>query len=204
MRNITKDTLNKLKLTKNGSYGTSGDALRHTLFDTVTLAAGTEALLFSIPQGGAKSKAKTNLLQPGKLPDSQSMLIMGLGYAFLNKGTADALVTQQNLFHVAMQGSTLEIVLAGREYDLQVPFAELLPRECASGIIAGGNNAFVASYTDTKPMAIKPNIVLEGSASFQVKLNFDGGATVQAALTTLAAASCEIQIQLYGMLTRKK
>lgn len=204
MRNITKETLNKLKLTQNGSYGTSGDALRHTLYDTSVLAAGQQMLMFSVPQSSTKSVAKTNLLQGGKLPDSQSMLIMGMGYAFLNKGTADALVTQQNLFHTAMQGANLEIVLAGREFDLQIPFAELLPRECASGIIAAGNNAFVASTLDTKPLAIKPNIVLEGSASFSVKLNFDGGAGVQAALTTLAGASCEIQIQLYGMLTRKK
>jgi hypothetical protein len=52
-----------------GTFGPGAQVLADYLYDTVTLATGVQQLdFFSVPQGGAKTIADTNLTLPGQLP----------------------------------------------------------------------------------------------------------------------------------------
>ena len=217
---ITKKLADMLALGVNGSYSNEGNALQHTLYDTVQPPAAIGATInyFVQPIGAAygagnKTITETNLADPGKLPNGQTFIVTAMGVALKANMASAAAATNElandiiNGWNSWIQNSVFRIVISGREYEFQVPGTEFLPSVAICGL-ATANAQRVGDYWTSGwvKLAATP-VVLGQMVSFSVQQIM--GQQVAAALTSVNSAmallrqqDAECQMRLRGYLTR--
>jgi hypothetical protein len=222
---ITKGLADKLALQANGSYSNEGNALQHTLYDTALAPAalGANVNYFTQPIGAAyangnKTINETNLSDPGKLPNGQTFLANAFSLALkvnaasVAAGTNELWEDVMSGFYSYIQNSVFEVVIAGREYEYQVPGTELLPAApvalTSSLAAASGGPGRSGDYWTSGwcKLNVTP-IVLGNQVSFSVKQimgnQITAGVTaINTAMALLNAQDAEIQVRMRGILTR--
>lgn len=211
---VTKKAVRAAKLMQGGSYGKARDIISHVIYDTLPIVSSTPNMrFFSSPQGTSKSQQQTNLTDAGKLPTGQEMTIEYLRpHWILNPDAAPEY--QATLLASAikvMQESLVELVIVGRDFELQLPGSYFLPSFMAIDQVASAStNTFSSSRVGDflAPQAYKLDIpiVLEAQANFYLKFEADTGATgVSTALTALAGtAVSKLRWEMKGVLKRAK
>jgi hypothetical protein len=218
---ITKKLADALALGVNGSYSNEGNALQHTLYDSVVMPAalGATTNYFTQPIGAAygagnKTINETNLSDPGKLPNGQTFLVTAMSFAI--KPQADTVAGAANaLFNDFMSGvygwisnSIFEIVIAGREYEYQVPGTELLPTIPMSTVATAATQRIGDYWTSGWCKLNATPIVIGQLVSFQVRQIYNASQVaavntqVNAAMAEAVTQAPEAQIRLRGYLTR--
>ena len=111
-----------------GTFGPGAQVMADYLFDTVTLATGAQSLdFFSVPLGGAKTVADTNLTLPGQLPRGQAFEVHYVNCRLL-RGSVVASTAAQAAFADLLAGSFWRHFFPGNDYWLRHSGAEFLPR----------------------------------------------------------------------------
>jgi len=216
---LTNAAIEAIALGKGGSYSLSRDVIKHYLYDTAlwgTTAIDTTFFTTQIGTAygaGTKSVNETNMLDSGKLPNGQTFLIQKIGLSFLSvlaPATTDAEDVVQAYYNI-IQHTTVEIRIAGREYDFQCPASEFVPSVCATGNTGAVNIAtrsgdMFASGKVT--LGITP-IFVDQLVTFSVVLRIGSGlpaiqTILDAGATLLNGDSAEVQVKLEGVLTRAK
>ena len=112
-----------------GTFGPGAQVMADYLFDTVTLATGAQSLdFFSVPLGGAKTVADTNLTLPGQLPRGQAFEIHYVNCRLL-RGSVVASTAAQAAFADLLAGSFWRHFFPGSDFWLRHSGAEV----CATG-----------------------------------------------------------------------
>jgi hypothetical protein len=217
---ITKALAEKLALSAPGSYSNEGNALQHTLYDTIRLPAalGSDINYFTQPIGstygnGTKTLVETNLSDAGKLPNGQTFLMTSMSLALKTNadstaGAGNALAEDViNGFHDFLQNSTFEIVIAGREYDFQVPGTEFVPTVPVAQV-ATANLRQSGDYWTSGWVKINVTPVAIGNlVSFKVLQRQSNQITaaltqINRAMAAANAQDVEVQMRVRGVLTR--
>lgn len=211
MSTINKPTYDMLEQLKSGSYGKSGDLLFHTLYDQVTVQAGTVLTqeFFTTPIGQIvggvpKSIALTNLRDTGKLPAGNAFIANKIRLGFFNgAATAANITTQINNFYTALSKCNVEIRIVGREFDFQCQGNLFLPN-VANTALTGAADGYVrvGDYLSAGSVKLLTPVIISELVSFKVVMNFDS--TAATALTALNGAGSMFHWDLIGMLARKK
>ena len=122
-----------------GTFGPGAQVMADYLFDTVTLATGAQSLdFFSVPLGGAKTVADTNLTLPGQLPRGQAFEVHYVNCRLL-RGSVVASTAAQAAFADLLAGSFWRHFFPGSDFWLRHSGAEFLPRTSLSYEIAAGD-----------------------------------------------------------------
>lgn len=102
-----------LQNVQSGMYGTQGDAVDWTYWDTVTIAAATlEHRLFTVPTSGAKPLWLTNMVNSGQIPQGQKLTIGAIKIMYGSqaaKATADV-----DSYYNMLQETTIDIQLQNK------------------------------------------------------------------------------------------
>lgn len=228
---ITKTARNMIQLGAGGSYSTARDAIRHQVWDTRYFGqTPSDTTYFTQPIGSAwrnnvsKSKNETNMLDSGKLPNGQTLLLTRIGVALIsayNPGdlSGGGLDTNASLLAQSyvnlMQSSVFEIRIAGREFDFQIHGRQFIPALC----IHGHNSSAAGTVTRIGDTIVNGWVKLEPSPIFldelvsfnvtQLCSNPDSqisgsGASLANSFLLLNANYSTMQVTLEGMLTRAK
>jgi hypothetical protein len=221
---IPKNAARDLALMSRGSYGSSGDVQDHILFDTIPFAATTvrpTTSFFTTPQGGAytstttKGIQETNMTDPGKLPAGQSFLMKEISFSALtliNATDVDAMIVSQALANI-MFASVIEIRIAGREFDFQVPGSVFYPSWANYGratmVDATDRSFSLGSTVASGWIKLGTPIPLGEMVSFSiVQRTASAVAANQTIINTasdvLATQVAGLQCRLKGTLTRSK
>lgn len=228
---ITRTAGNMIKLGAGGSYGLSKDALRHQVWDTRHFAATpSDNTFFTQPIGsqwrvGSKTKNETNLIDTGKMPTGQTMLVTRMGVSLISAyepGTSTSASSWPNASIIAqayvniMQSSVFELRIAGREFDFQVHGRQFLPSLCINGYNAGtaGSVSRMGDTVTSGWVKLEPSpIFLDSQVGFsvaQIVTNADTTNILAASkplndsFVWLNAYYCTMQVTLEGLLTRSK
>lgn len=217
---ITKGLADKLALGANGSYSNEGNALQHTLYDTARAPAalGANVNYFTQPIGAAyangnKTIVETNLSDPGKLPNGQTFLATSMSVALKVNAASAAAASNElvddvlNGFYSYMENSIFEIVIAGREYEYQVPGTEFLPTVHYAGAATAASITLGQYWTSGWTKLNLTPVVLGQLVSFSVRQimgnQITAGVTaINTAMALLNAQNAELQVRLRGVMTR--
>ena len=191
--NSRSQALDKLSV---GTYGTQGDQLDWSYWDTATIAAATTVqTLFATPYGSAKNKNMTNLPIAAQIPQGQHFDVRAIGIMYKSasaKGTAGV----QKVYDLFEQ-TTLEVKLGNKESIGIWTLQELLGAATLIAVTptaAGDNIPFIQpAYKGEKKLNRK--IVLAALTPFNVILTH----------WTAADATCAndlLKVTLKGILTR--
>lgn len=217
---ITKKLADALALGVNGSYSNEGNALQHTLYDTAIMPAalGANINYFTQPIGSAygagnKTITETNLSDPGKLPNGQTFLAVAMSVAI--KPNADTVAGAANALWNDFVGgiygwltnSVFEVVIAGREYEYQVPGTEFCPTFplASVGTAAAGR---IGDYLTSGWVKLSATpIVIGQMVSFSVRQIMGNQvaaalAQVNRSMAEAVTQAPEVQMRLRGYLTR--
>lgn len=201
-----------------GSYGRSGDLLKHVMYDTNTFQDASlrqETNWFTQQIGspyGASTKTaiQTNMKAGGQLPAGQSFVVEGISIALLAGivGADTDLDTVLSAYFNIIQNSLFEIVLDGRAYDAQLPGTLFLPAVVGASAATAASHV-VGDFVSYGLVKIDPTITIEPHASFSVRQT--SGSPISALATILGTASdvlntqnAQMQVRLHGSLTRRK
>ena len=215
---ITQQAKAAIDLGRGGSYSLSRDVIKHCLYDTILV--GTTAIdrtLFTTQVGtaygaGTKSINETNMQDSGKLPAGQNFLIQKMGISLVSVfpaagANADDLIQAYMNY---LQGSVVEIRIAGREYDFQCPGCEFVPAVPVTGTASAANVARAGDTiaSGTVSLGATP-IFVDNLVTFSVVLRSGSGlAAIQTILDAnaalLQAINAQIRVKLEGILTRAK
>lgn len=168
-----QQTINRLGA---GTFGPGASVVPDYLFDTVALATGIQSLdFFSLPIGGAKTVADTNLTLPGQLPRGQAFEVHYINCRLL-RGSMVASTAAQAAFADMLGGSYWRHNFPGNDFWLRHPGAEFLPRVSLSYEIAAGDISSNFVFTNELGISIKeiPQVIGE-QISFGLNVAIPGG-----------------------------
>lgn len=146
-----------------GTFGPGAQVMADYLFDTVTLATGMQSLdFFSVPLGGAKTVADTNLSLPGQLPRGQAFEVHYVNCRLL-RGSVVASTAAQAAFADLLAGSFWRHFFPGSDFWLRHSGAEFLPRTSLSYEIAAGDISSNFVFVNELGVSIKeiPQVIGE-------------------------------------------
>lgn len=153
-------TINRLGA---GTFGPGASVLADYLFDTVTLTTGAQSLdFFSVPLGGAKTVADTNLTLPGQLPRGQAFEVHYINCKLL-RGSVTASTAVQAAFSDLLAGSFWRHFFPGNDFWLRHSGAEFLPRTSLTYEIAAGDISSNFVFVNELGISIKeiPQVIGE-------------------------------------------
>jgi len=146
------------------------------LYDTVTLATGVQSLdFFSVPQGGAKTIADTNLTLPGQLPRGQAFEVHYIDFRLL-RGSAVVNTAFVSAFYDMIGGSAFRHFFPGSDFWLRHSGAAMLPKVPVHYEIAAGSIAQIAHFPSELGISIKeiPQVIGE-QVSFGLNVAIPAG-----------------------------
>lgn len=146
-----------------GTFGPGAQVMADYLFDTVTLATGAQSLdFFSVPLGGAKTVADTNLTLPGQLPRGQAFEVHYVNCRLL-RGSVVASTAAQAAFADLLAGSFWRHFFPGSDFWLRHSGAEFLPRTSLTYEIAAGDISSNFVFVNELGVSIKeiPQVIGE-------------------------------------------
>lgn len=189
-----KEALEKLGV---GTYGTEGDILDWTYYDTVALAAATLVnRFFTTPLGQAgKSIADTNLTLAGQIPQGQLMDIRAIKIMYTS---ADAFATADvQSFYTMLDQTTINIKLQNKDTMGQWTLQELLGSATLAAMTptAAGDNIPMIQPKYHGIFPLNKKIILAALTPFEVTVTHS---------TAVAAglANDRLKVGLAGILTR--
>lgn len=166
-----------------GTFGPGAQVMADYLYDTVTLTTGQTTLdFFSVPQGGAKTAADTNLTLPGQLPRGQAFEVHSFDLRILRGAGTISTAAVQALYDL-LSNSSFRHYFPGSDFWLRHSGAVLLPKLGLHYEIAAGSISPVAGFQNDFGLSIKeiPQVIGE-QVSFGLKM--DLSTPVVAALNT--------------------
>lgn len=189
-----KEALEKLSV---GTYGSEGDVLDWTYYDTAALAAATLThQFFTTPLGQAgKTLADTNLTLAGQIPQGQLMDIRAIKI-FYTTNNAFATADVQS-FYAMLDQTTVSVKLENKETMGQWTLHELLGASTLLAVTptAAGDNIPIIQPKYHGVFPLNKKIILAALTPFKV--------TVQHHTAVAAAlADDRLKIGLAGILTR--
>lgn len=202
---------NNIALLRSGSYPSgASDIQDHVLWDTVAFKASSTSKysMFREPQGvNGKTLADTNLDDAGKLPTGKAFNIQSIGFSLagIPSNSTSALPLVKSLYDV-MRDGVVEIVINGREYDLQIPADVFLPSIAEiAGDASNSATSRVGDFSVNPWYGLQIPIPVGTQVNFEVKWTFDNAkADVATALDALEAAGVRLRTKLRGILSRTK
>lgn len=218
---VNESTAKLLRLMGAGSYSeTSLQAKDHTLYDTVPFvvysAISGPIPFFTVPYGSAqlgltKTEVETNMSEQGKLPAGQNMVVNTISFSHIrNNDAGEATDAKTSAIARVMQGSRIRILLAGRQFDAEIPGAKFLPPVMDRGYNAAASSvSSVGDFTGPNQIVLKTPIPLTNIQGAPVNFRLEwlintSDVAVQAALAVLAAAGTNgadrIQFRMGGLL----
>lgn len=218
---VNESTAELLRLMGAGSYSeTSLQAKDHTLYDTVPFvvysAISGPIPFFTVPYGSAqlgltKTEVETNMSEQGKLPAGQNMVVNTISFSHIrNNDAGEATDAKTSAIARVMQGSRIRILLAGRQFDAEIPGAKFLPPVMDRGYNAAASSvSSVGDFTGPNQIVLKTPIPLTNIQGAPVNFRLEwlintSDVAVQAALAVLAAAGTNgadrIQFRMGGLL----
>lgn len=216
---ITNGALEAIALGKGGSYSLSRDVIKHTLYDTAIFGTtATDRTFFTTQIGtafgaGAKTINETNMLDSGKLPNGQTFLIQRIGVSFVSAMAVASTnpEAQVQAFNNLMQGTVIEIRIAGREFDFQAPGCVFVPSVAMSANTGAANIGYRSGDTIASgviSLGVTP-IFIDQLVTFSVVARMGSGlpaiqTILNANATLLNGVSSALRIKLEGVLTRAK
>jgi len=200
------------------TYGTSRDILKHQVFDSRSFdATPTDYAFFQQPIGGSwragtKTLGETNMVDTGKLPNGQALLIKRMGVSFqtfLPAAATNAPAIAMACVNI-MQSSVFEFRVASREWDIQIHGRQFLPALAIYGQNAT-NPTFRCGDTIASGWISLDDIpiVLDPLVNFKVNQYFNNPdsnvvTVLSASNVLLRAIYSTMQVTLEGTLSRPK
>jgi len=157
-----------------GTYGSGGEVLDKTIWDTAILLAATVVhRLFTIPLGGgvpAKTLDRTNMTQGGQMPQGQNLAVRAIKIFYTTIG-ALATADVQTLY-TFLRTCTAEIILPGKDTMGEWTLMELMgtPLLAAEIPTAAGDNIPLISSRFHGIMPLNTPLVLAALTPFEVRL----------------------------------
>lgn len=215
---LTQGAMEAIALGRGGSYSLSRDVIKHALYDTALVGTtATDVTYFTTQIGtaygaGTKTINETNMLDSGKLPNGQTFLIQRIAIDFISSlavATTDEVDVVQAYYNL-LQSSIVEIRIAGREFDFQMPGSGFLPPVAISGALGTDSPVRVGDVIASGiiPLGVTP-IFIDQLVTFSVVLRSGSGlpaiqTILDANATLLNGDSSSIRVTLEGVLTRAK
>jgi len=159
-----------------GTFGPGAQVLADYLFDTITLTTGAQLLsFFSVPMGGAKTAAETNLTLPGQLPRGQAFEVHMVDFRFL-RGSATASTAMVSAIYDTLGGSFFRHYFPGSDFWLRHSGATMLPKVPVQYEIAAGGISQVANFGADLGISLKeiPQVIGE-QVSFGLDVSIPAG-----------------------------
>lgn len=221
MEALNETTKQLLTLMGAGSYSeTSLQAKDHTLYDTlpfVVYSSISGAIpFFTTPYGStqyglSKTEIETNMTEQGKLPAGQNMVVNTISFSHIrNNDTGEDTALKTAAFARVMQGSRVRIILAGRQFDAEIPGAKFLPPIMDRSVTASASSvSAVGDFTGPNQIILKTPIPLTNIQGAPVNFRLEwlvntSDVGVQSALALLVGAGTNgadrIQFRLGGLL----
>lgn len=182
-----------------GTYGSGGELIDWSYYDTATLAVATTVhRLFTIGLGGGavpKTLQTTNMTTGGSIPQGQNFTVHAIK-VFYN--TNNALATADVLaFYNMLKNTTVEVILPGKDSLGTWVLQELFGMSVAAAVVptvAGDNLDFnTPRYHGVFPLNIP--LVLAALTPFELRMTHH-------VAVTAGLADDRIQISLSGKLRR--
>lgn len=182
-----------------GTYGSGGELLDWSYYDTATLVSTTLThRLFTIPLGGGtpqKTLNVTNMTAGGQIPQGQNFTVHALKILYTT-ATAFATADVQS-FYSMLKNTTVEIILPGKDSMGTWVLQELLGLSVAAAVIptVGGDNLDFATprYHGVFPLNIP--LVLAALTPFELRV-------IHHVAAAAALDNDRLQITLSGKLRR--
>jgi hypothetical protein len=221
MAELNQQTAELLRLMGAGSYSeTSLQAKDHTLYDTIPFVVATAISgavpFFTVPYGSAqlgltKTEVETNMSEQGKLPAGQNMVVNTISFSHIRNNDAGEITDAKTAAMARiMQGSRVRVLLAGRQFDAEIPGAKFLPPIMDRAYNAAASSvSSVGDFTGPNQIVLKTPIPLTNIQGAPVNFRLEwlintSDAAVSAALSVLAAAGANgadrMQFRLGGLL----
>lgn len=218
---VNESTAELLRLMGAGSYSeTSLQAKDHTLYDTVPFvlysAISGPIPFFTVPYGSAqlgltKTEVETNMSEQGKLPAGQNMVVNTISFSHIrNSDAGETTDAKTAAMARVMQGSRVRILLAGRQFDAEIPGAKFYPPEMDAALNSLASSVSrVGDFIGPNQIVLKTPIPLTNIQGAPVNFRLEwlintSDVAVQAALAVLAAAGTNgadrVQFRLGGLL----
>lgn len=204
-------------LIRQGSYQGASDIQDHYWFDTLPFQGANISLynFFTTPISGNKVVQETNLQDAGKFPTGQSFVTNAIGFHFLPNGTVDEEIDADIVrdFYTVMRQSNVQVIIAGREFDLQAPASIFLPSVAVSQLTGNTADTFptrVGDFTNRGWLPLKTPITISELVSFKLAFSVNNAnAEVADALARLSDSSegalpAQLRWVLRGTLERLK
>lgn len=159
-----------------GTFGPGAQVLADYIFDTVTLTTGAQLLsFFSVPMGGAKTAADTNLTLPGQLPRGQAFEVHAVDFRFLRGGATINSAAVSALYDAIGQ-SYFRHYFPGSDFWLRHSGAALLPKVPVHYEIAAGSISQVSHFGSELGISLKeiPQVIGE-QVSFGLDVSIPAG-----------------------------
>lgn len=186
-----------LMKTQIGSYGSEGDEIDMSYWDTAVLATGTRThRLFTVPLGQAgKTLDDTNLTVAGQIPQGQNFQVHSIKIFYIGKEVRSDAEVQ--LIYDVLRMTTITVKLVNKEYMGQWGLFEVLGAASLIAMLpaAAGDNApmILPRYHGILPL--NHPIVLAALTPFEVTM------THHETVNTLLDGDF-IKISLAGLMTR--
>jgi hypothetical protein len=165
---------NPLNALQQGTYGTGGEVLDKTYYDTIVLAAATNVYrMFSVPEGQGvppKTRDLTNMVAAGTMSQGQQLRVQSIQVQYISSAalaTADVQTLYDFLNH-----TTVEILIPGKDNIGDWTLAELMG--CAWLVAltptAAGDNIPLIGAQFNGIRHLKVPIVLSALTTFEVRV----------------------------------
>jgi hypothetical protein len=165
---------NPLLSLQQGTYGTGGEVLDKTYYDTITLATATTVYrMFQTPEGQgtpAKTKDITNMTAAGTMPQGQNLKVKSIHVQYVTHA-AIGTATVQKIINF-LNHTTCEISIPGKDNIGDWTLAELMgnPTLIALTPTAAGDNIPIAFGTFTGVKKLLVPIVLSALTTFEFRV----------------------------------
>lgn len=220
---LTQGAANDIALSQGSTYGRSKDVLKHQIWDTRYFSAGQfdNKTLFATQVGspwrnnGQKTYNETNLVDQGKIPTGQEMLVRKFGVNFIIPVYDAVNVLGSTLMQACvniLNSSIFEIRILSRQFEFQIhgsaftPMLSIFTSDATNNTSAASGVWMASGIVSLEPTPIK----LDSQVSFSVEhILTNGDAAVQALITgndiaRLAAYYATMRVNLEGTLIRSK
>jgi len=186
-----------------GSYQGSRDTNDLLLWDTLNFSTTQqEYQFFTQPIGSgstAKTRQSTNMIDTGKMPFGQDVVLKAIGFHYIPKVVDTTLSTRVQAFYTVLEESYVQFQIVGREFEFEATGDCWLPNVSmvytAQAALTGGNAVYanrVGDFLYHGWYVLKQPIPVTQLVSFKLRWFVDTNATaVSTALTTLTTTQTD-------------
>jgi hypothetical protein len=199
MRAISNSSAAAEAYRRAGSYQGSRDTNDLLVWDALPFSTTQqEYSFFTQPIGSGatpKSRQSTNMIDTGKMPFGQDVVVRAIGFHYVPKVVDTTLTTRVQAFYTVMEESYVQFQIIGREFEFESPGDGWLPNVAISSSITGTQGVSHARIGDFQYhgwYVLKQPVPVTMLVSFRLRHFVDTtAAAVATALTTLTTTATD-------------